>query len=82
MLHFLINCQILLKKKKEIRVEGRPVVLTVWLEDQQQQHRQEACNKCTFLGFPAGSVAENLPANAGDTGSIPDPGRSHVPRSS
>ena len=30
-------------------------------------------------GFPGGSVVKNPPANAGDTGSIPDPGRSHVP---
>ena len=27
-------------------------------------------------GFPDGSVAKNLPANAGDTGSTPGPGRS------
>ena len=26
-----------------------------------------------FQGFPGGSVVKNLPANAGDTGSIPDP---------
>ena len=26
--------------------------------------------------FPGGSVVKNLPAKAGDTGSIPDPGRS------
>ena len=31
--------------------------------------------------FPGGEVAKNLPANAGDTGSIPGPGRSHMPRS-
>ena len=30
-------------------------------------------------GFPDGSVAINLPANAGDTGSIPDQGRSYMP---
>ena len=30
-------------------------------------------------GFPGGSVAKNPPANAGDTGSNPDPGRSHMP---
>ena len=29
-------------------------------------------------GFPGGSVVKNLPANAGDMGSISDPGRSHV----
>ena len=32
---------------------------------------------CTrYLGFPGGSVVKNLPANTGDTGSIPGSGRS------
>ena len=30
-------------------------------------------------GFPGGAVVENLPANAGDTGSSPGLGRSHMP---
>ena len=34
-----------------------------------------------FWGFPGGAVVKNLPANAGDTGSIPGPGRSHMPQS-
>ena len=29
--------------------------------------------------FPGGPVVKNPPANAGVTGLIPDPGRSHVP---
>ena len=29
-------------------------------------------------GFPGGAVVKNLPANAGDTGLIPGPGRSHM----
>ena len=33
-------------------------------------------------GFPGGTVVENLPANAGDMGSSPGPGGSHMPRSS
>ena len=33
----------------------------------------------TALGFPGGAVVKNLPANAGDTGSSPGPGRSHRP---
>ena len=33
------------------------------------------------LGFPGGAVVEDLPANAGDTGSSPGLGRSHMPRS-
>ena len=32
-------------------------------------------------GFPCGAVVENLPANAGDMGSSPGLGRSHMPRS-
>ena len=32
-------------------------------------------------GLPGGSAVKNPPANAGDTGSVPDPGRSHMPRS-
>ena len=32
-------------------------------------------------GFPGGAVVENPPANAGDTGSSPGPGRSHMPQS-
>ena len=37
--------------------------------------------KVNSLGFPGGAVVENLPANAGDTGSSPGLGRSHMPRS-
>ena len=32
-------------------------------------------------GFPGGAVVENLPAGAGDTGSSPGLGGSHMPRS-
>ena len=32
-------------------------------------------------GFPGGTVVENLPANAGDTGLSPGLGRSHMARS-
>ena len=31
-------------------------------------------------GFPGGAVVENPPANAGDTGSSPGLGRSHMPQ--
>ena len=31
--------------------------------------------------FPHGAVVKNPPAKAGDTGSSPGPGRSHMPRS-
>ena len=38
-------------------------------------------NKIIRKGFPGGSVVKNLPANAGDMGSVPGLGGSHVPRS-
>ena len=34
--------------------------------------------KTIFWGFPGGAVVENLPANAGDTGSSPGLGGSHM----
>ena len=48
----------------------------------------DASQRSRLLCFPAGSVVKNPPANAGDTGLIPDPGRSrkswsnsiHVPQ--
>ena len=33
-----------------------------------------------MVDFPGGPVVKNLPANAGDTGLIPGPGRSHTPQ--
>ena len=38
--------------------------------------------KSTKGAFPGGAVVENLPANAGDTGSSPGLGRSHMLQSS
>ena len=35
--------------------------------------------KNAYRSFPGGAVVENLPANAGDTGSSPGLGRSHMP---
>ena len=37
--------------------------------------------KVNLLGFPGGAVVKNPPANAGDRGSSPGPGRSHMPQS-
>ena len=44
--------------------------------------KQIILQRMLILGFPGGAVVENLPANAGDTGSSPGLGRSHMPRSS
>ena len=54
----------------------------------QNQAKPTKVLKDTCLGskkllkdFPGGAVVKNPPANAGDTGSSPGPGRSHVPQS-
>ena len=46
-----------------------------WIKANHHQREQKS------RGFPGGAVVENLPANAGDTGSSPGLGRSHMPRS-
>ena len=43
--------------------------------------QKDSHKNCVSRGFPGGAVVENLPANAGDTGSSPGLGRSHMPRS-
>ena len=39
------------------------------------------CQEEAQWGFPGGAAVKNPPANAGDAGSSPGLGRSHVPRS-
>ena len=46
-----------------------------------RQKLQNNCIKYAQKGFPGGAVVESLPANAGDMGSSPGLGRSHMPRS-
>ena len=41
-----------------------------------------AALRMVALGFPGGAVVESPPADAGDTGSCPGPGRSHMLQSS
>ena len=64
--HFLLNCE---GKGKEISAYS-------------MQLRKIICFvRIPGRGFPGGAVVENLPANAGDTGSSPSLGRSHMLRS-
>ena len=45
-----------------------------------QQTVTESMDKSTHKSdFPGGAVVKNPPANAGDMGSSPGPGRSHLP---
>ena len=47
-----------------------------------QNHKRLASLRPESQDFSGGTMDKNLPANAGDLGSIPDPGRSHMPQSS
>ena len=59
------------------------------LEMKGKRKQTRKLNKCKgaihpiieIQGFPGGAVVENLPANAGDTGSSPSLGRSYMPQS-
>ena len=69
--HFLYGHSLLPKNNsKEMSCLG-PVVLSSRIKGQPR----------ASLGFPGGAAVENLPANAGDTGSSPGLGRSHMPQS-
>ena len=50
-----------------------------------QQEPRKSYDGITFKScesrFPGGPVVKNLPCDAGDTGSVPGPGGSHMPRS-
>ena len=39
---------------------------------------QQYIKRIHYGGFPGGPVVKNLPASAGDMGSSPGPGRSHM----
>ena len=43
--------------------------------------RNKNDQKILVKGFPGGAVVKNPPANAGDMGSSPGPGRFHMSRS-
>ena len=47
-------------------------------KDFKNSPQQKNLKKKKLWGFPGGTVVENLPANAGDTGSNPGLGGSHM----
>ena len=71
-MHRPIFCQRCRETSSNKPMEVRTICFTV---------SQRPQLECFLLGFPGGTVVENLPANAGDTGSSPGLGRSHMPRS-
>ena len=48
-------------------------------DDMMEENKNPSASiKKVCQGFPGGTVVKNLPANAGDTGSSPGLGRSHM----
>ena len=68
----VVNLNAVLKKEVEKNAILNVQFQTEWYD----KHIQEE-----VLGFPGGAVVESPSANAGDTGSSPGLGRSHMPRS-
>ena len=54
--------------------------ITHWCHNYFIHNNESYCQKWS-VGFPGGAVVEGLPANAGDVGSRPGLGGSHMPRS-
>ena len=86
-----ISSSDLSNKKKEKRVMGENilgatldrVVREVLPQELMPIFKQRCVRKSKpTLGFPGGAVVESPPANAGDAGSSPGPGWSHMLRSS
>ena len=51
-----------------------------WMTEQWLQGRFKLINMIMLLDFPGGPMLKNPPANIGDTGSTPAPGRVHMPQ--
>ena len=56
--------------------------VVAWLGQGHEGNGGWVIKKLVPGGFPVGSVVKNSPANAGDMGLIPGPGRSHMLQSS
>ena len=61
-------------------MEWGAIAFSMWMTISQLKTKsQELGTKTSGCGSPGDSVVKNPPANAGDTGSIPGPGRSCKP---
>ena len=62
-------------------MDGALGIWTDTLSSRTEEMLENLVSNGLFEGFPGGAVVKNPPANAGDTGSCPGRGRSHMPQS-
>ena len=74
--HFSIHRAALLYRKEEFPV----FAVVVFTKRIKVVIFKDFCLNSTWEDFPGGTVDKNLPANARDTGSNPDPGRFFMPQ--
>ena len=74
------NSQNNLEKEKQSWRNRVPRLQTI-LQSYSNPDSMVLAQKHKYRGFPGGAVVESLPASAGDTGSGPGLGGSHMPRS-
>ena len=69
------------EEQKNPKVSRRKEIIKIRSEINEKEMKETIAkiNKTKSWGFPGGAVVEILPANAGDTGSSPGLGRSHMP---
>ena len=60
------------------RKEGRNNAICSNMDGPREYHIKRSKSERERQGFPGGTVVKNPLANAGDTGSSPGPGRSHM----
>ena len=86
-IEYILSCRFLaakhdaMHKMKNLENEVSGHLDQTCISDISIFHSVGVLSKSWVLGPAGSSVVKNLPANAGDTGSIPDPGRPHKPRS-
>ena len=75
-------------EKGEIRTPNGSIMWQDWIREDETTEESTSLNsplephfKNKKGDFPGGAVVKNLPANAGDTGSSPARGKSHMPGS-
>ena len=67
--------------KFPVKITGylRVTKVAVMEEEVEVEKAERVISRSYRQGFPGGAVVENLPANAGDRGSSPGLGGSHMP---